>query len=64
LTRELIAEKAGSLHEVWSEETHYWPDPVRHLPGDFVSLYLAYLNHVDPSQLRSSITEAKTAGSA
>jgi glucose/mannose-6-phosphate isomerase len=53
LTRELIADKAGALHEVWSEGNSL---PARVLSvvylGDFVSLYLAYLNNVDPTPVK------------
>ena len=49
LTRELIADKAGSLNEVWSEGNALLARimSVIYL-GDFVSLYLAYLNNADP----------------
>ncbi len=49
LTRELIAGKAGSLDEVWSQGNSLLARvlSVVYL-GDFVSLYLAYLNKVDP----------------
>jgi glucose/mannose-6-phosphate isomerase len=42
--------KAGALHEIWSEGD----SPLARVLsvvylGDFVSLYLAYLNNVDPT---------------
>jgi len=50
LTRELIEKKAGVLHEVWSQGESRLARllSVVYL-GDFVSLYLAYLNGVDPT---------------
>ncbi len=50
LTREIVREKAGAVHEVWSEGN----SPLARIfsliyLGDFVSLYLAYLNGVDPT---------------
>ena len=53
LTRELIADKAGILHEVWSEGDSLLARilSVVYL-GDFVSLYLAYLNNIDPTPVR------------
>ncbi len=53
LTRELIAGKAGSLHEVWSQGDSLLARvlSITYL-GDFVSLYLAYLNKVDPTPVQ------------
>lgn len=53
LTKELIAPKAGSLHEVWSEGESLLARilSVIYL-GDFVSLYLAYLNGADPTPVK------------
>lgn len=50
LTRSLIAGKSGSMHEIWSEGDSLLARvlSVVYL-GDFVSLYLAYLNNVDPT---------------
>jgi glucose/mannose-6-phosphate isomerase len=50
LTKGLIGKKAGSLHEVWSEGESLLARvlSVVYL-GDFVSLYLAYLNNIDPT---------------
>jgi len=50
LTREVIAAKAGVVHEIWSEGD----SPVSRVLsviclGDYVSLYMAYLNGVDPT---------------
>jgi glucose/mannose-6-phosphate isomerase len=50
LTRELIGDKAGAVHEVWSEGN----SPLARIMsaiylGDFLSLYLAYLNNIDPT---------------
>jgi glucose/mannose-6-phosphate isomerase len=50
LTREVIEEKAGVVQEVWSEGD----SPLARVfsvvyLGDFVSLYLAYLNGADPT---------------
>jgi glucose/mannose-6-phosphate isomerase len=50
LTRELIAGKAGSLHEIWSEGESLLARVLSVIYlGDFVSLYLAYLNNTDPT---------------
>lgn len=50
LIRDIITAKAGALHEVWSEGESL---PARVLSsiylGDFVSLYMAYLNRTDPT---------------
>ena len=50
LTRELISGKAGAVNEVWSEGKSLLARvlSVVYL-GDFVSLYLAYLNNTDPT---------------
>jgi len=50
LTREIVARKASSVYEVWSEGE----SPLARIfsvicMGDFVSLYLACLNSVDPT---------------
>jgi len=53
LTRELIAGRAGSLHEVWSEGDSLLARILSIIYlGDFVSLYLAYLNRVDPTPVK------------
>ncbi len=49
LTREVLEKKAGVVHEIWSEGD----SPLARIfsivyLGDFVSLYFAYLNNVDP----------------
>jgi glucose/mannose-6-phosphate isomerase len=50
LTRDLIHERAGSLHEVWSEGDSLLARVLSvTFLGDFVSLYLAYLNGIDPT---------------
>lgn len=50
LTRELIAGKSGALHEVWSEGNSLLARGLSVIYlGDFVSLYLAYLNNIDPT---------------
>ncbi len=50
LTKSLIAGKAGALHEIWSEGDSLLARVLSVVyVGDFVSLYLAYLNRVDPS---------------
>jgi len=50
LTREVIEKRAGVVREVWSEGESLLARvfSVVYL-GDFVSLYLAYLNNVDPT---------------
>jgi len=50
LTRELLSKKTSVLHEAWSEGE----SPLARMfsliyLGDFVSLYLACLNAVDPT---------------
>ncbi len=50
LTAELVARKAGVVHEVWSEGDSLLARVLSTLYlGDFVSLYMAYLNNVDPT---------------
>lgn len=50
LTRELITNKAGAVHEIWSEGTSLLARAFSIIYlGDFVSLYLAYLNKTDPT---------------
>jgi glucose/mannose-6-phosphate isomerase len=53
LTQQLIAPKAGFLQEVWSEGESLLARilSIVYL-GDFVSLYLAYLNNVDPTPVK------------
>ncbi len=54
LTRELIDGKAGALHDVWSEGKSLLARimSIVYL-GDFVSLYLAYLNNTDPTPVQA-----------
>jgi glucose/mannose-6-phosphate isomerase len=69
LTGEVIARRAGSFHEVWSEGESLLARilSVVYL-GDFVSLYLAYLNNADPTPvevidyLKKRLAEAVTDG--
>ncbi len=50
LTREIVAPKAGIVHEVWSEGESLLARIFSVIcVGDFVSLYLAWLNSVDPT---------------
>jgi glucose/mannose-6-phosphate isomerase len=50
LTRELIAGKASAVHEVWSKGDSLLARVLSIIyMGDFVSLYLAYLNNIDPT---------------
>jgi len=50
LTAELVARKAGVVHEVWSEGDSLLARILSTLYlGDFVSLYMAYLNNADPT---------------
>ena len=50
LTGELIAKHAGAFHEVWSEgESRLARILSAIYLGDFVSLYMAYLNNTDPT---------------
>lgn len=53
LTRELIAGKAGSVQEVWSEGDSLLARILSTIyMGDFVSLYLAFLNNTDPTPVK------------
>ncbi len=53
LTRELIGDKAGAVHEIWSEGDSLFARVMSAIYlGDFVSLYLAYLNGVDPTPVQ------------
>jgi glucose/mannose-6-phosphate isomerase len=53
LTRELIAGKAGAVHEVWSKGDSLLARVLSVIYlGDFVSLYLAYLNNIDPTPVQ------------
>jgi glucose/mannose-6-phosphate isomerase len=53
LTRELIKGKAGVLHEVWSEGNTRLARLMSLIYlGDYVSLYLSYLNGVDPTPVK------------
>jgi glucose/mannose-6-phosphate isomerase len=53
LTREIITGKAGSLNEVWSQGESLMARVLSVIYlGDFVSLYLAYLNNTDPSPVQ------------
>lgn len=54
LTREVIEQRAGVVHEVWSEGDSLLARifSVVYL-GDFVSLFLAYLNNVDPTPVET-----------
>ena len=50
LTRDLLRQKAGVVHEVWTEGDSALARIFSMIYfGDFVSLYLAYLNEVDPT---------------
>jgi glucose/mannose-6-phosphate isomerase len=50
LTREVIAEKAGALHEIWSEGESPLSRVLSAIYlGDFVSVYMAYRNGTDPT---------------
>ena len=50
LTGELISRKAGALHEIWSEGESMLARVLSLIYlGDFVSLYMAYLNNADPT---------------
>ncbi len=52
LTKQIVAARSGAVHEVWSEGSSRLARifSVIYL-GDFVSLYLAYLNGVDPTSI-------------
>ncbi len=53
LTREIIAGRAGAVQEVWSEGNSLLARVMSSIYlGDFVSLYLAYLNNTDPSPVQ------------
>ncbi|NLT67437.1 MAG: bifunctional phosphoglucose/phosphomannose isomerase [Acidobacteria bacterium] len=53
LVRDLITGKAGTVHEVWSEGESRLARVLSLLYlGDYVSLYLAYLNEVDPTPVQ------------
>ena len=50
LTKEIISGKAGSIREVWSEGDSRLARVLSLIYlGDYVSLYLAYLNSIDPT---------------
>jgi glucose/mannose-6-phosphate isomerase len=50
LTKDLLAGKCGALHEIWSEGKSLLARVLSVIYlGDFVSLYLAYLNNTDPT---------------
>jgi glucose/mannose-6-phosphate isomerase len=50
LTQELISDKCGALHEIWSEGQSLLARVLSVIYlGDFVSLYMAYLNNTDPT---------------
>jgi glucose/mannose-6-phosphate isomerase len=50
LTRDIVAKKAGAVHEIWSEGNSILARVLGTIYlGDFVSLYLAYLNNIDPT---------------
>ncbi len=53
LTREILSAKAGALHQVWSQgESRLARIFSVMFTGDFVSLYLAGLNGVDPTPVK------------
>jgi glucose/mannose-6-phosphate isomerase len=53
LSRELIEKKAGVVHEAWSEGRSLLARVMSLVYiGDFVSLYLAYLNGSDPTPVK------------
>jgi glucose/mannose-6-phosphate isomerase len=50
LTREIISGRAGTIHEAWSEGESLLARVMSLIYlGDFVSLYLSYLNNADPT---------------
>ncbi len=50
LTKEIISSKAAAIHEVWSEGESLLSRVMSLIYlGDYVSLFLAYLNEVDPT---------------
>lgn len=52
LTRQIVAERAGIVHDVWSEGESALARVFSIIClGDFVSLYLAFLNGVDPMRI-------------
>ncbi len=54
LTRELIDSKAGTIHEVWSIGNSLLSRVMSAIYlGDFLSLYLAYLNDTDPTPVEA-----------
>jgi len=53
LTREVLVDKAGAVHEVWSKGDSLLARVLSVIYlGDFVSLYLAYLNNMDPTPVQ------------
>ena len=53
LSRELIRGKAGGVYEIWSEGESMLSRVMSALYlGDFLSLYLAYLNNTDPTPVQ------------
>jgi glucose/mannose-6-phosphate isomerase len=53
LTREILEERAGTVHEIWSEGDSLLARVMSAIYlGDFVSLYLAYLNNIDPTPVQ------------
>ena len=65
LTRDIIAKKAGALHEIWSEGNSILARVLSTIYlGDFVSLYLAYVNNIDPSPVAVIDFLKKSLGSA
>lgn len=53
LTKERISARAGVLHEVWSEGNSLLARVLSVIYlGDFVSLYLAFLNDTDPTPVK------------
>ncbi len=68
LTRELISGKAGAVHEAWTEGHSLLARILSIIYlGDFVSLYLAYCNNIDPTPvkvigyLKSELSKSKPA---
>ncbi|MBN2319340.1 MAG: bifunctional phosphoglucose/phosphomannose isomerase [Acidobacteria bacterium] len=50
LTKDIISGRAGALHEVWSEGESLLARVMSLIYlGDFVSLYISYLNNADPT---------------
>ena len=53
LTKELIGGKAAGIYEVWSEGNSLLARIMSTIYlGDFLSLYLAYLNNIDPTPVQ------------